>query len=160
MKIYLVRHGEATRFDHSTSDFNRKLTQKGITQSRALAQNLADFSFNPELTLCSEASRTKETCAYLTHVHSLGEVVYLDALYLANLNTLLAIIWKLDHGKDVLLIGHNEGISMLASYFTGEQIIMRTAECVSIQFELDQWSMSSQDTGTIVFRFRPDEGIE
>jgi phosphohistidine phosphatase len=160
MKLYLVRHGDANRFDGSTIDFNRHLTQKGITQSLTLAQNLIDFSFNPELTLCSGAYRTKETCDYLKHVHSLGEVVYLDTLYLADLNRLLNIIWKLDHGKNLLLIAHNEGISMLASYLTGEQIILGTAECISIQFDFYHWNMSSQDTGKIVFRFRPSEGIE
>jgi len=155
MKLHLVRHAKTEPNSSTGKDFDRKLMPKGIIQSNVLGTYLNDKEFKISHTYCSTALRTKETFAILTNFFDTGNVVFLDDLYLADREVYLKMIWKLKHSKDILVIGHNEGISEFAAYLSDTEVLMKTCEYMCIEFKASKWSEVSRGTGEITVDFRP-----
>ena len=60
--------------------------------------------------------------------------------------------------KQLWIIGHNPGISALVTELTGDYIGMTTADIVTIDLAIDQWSDIRPGSGSIV-RHRPGRGV-
>jgi phosphohistidine phosphatase len=155
MKIHLIRHAKTDPTSLSGKDFDRKLLPKGIVQANVLAYYLLDHGVQPEITWCSDAVRTRETLSIIQRKIDPGKIVYSKDLYLADREVLLKKTWELKHGKELMIIGHNDGISSFASYLTDEQLIMKTGEYLCIEFTADLWQETSRGTGKIIANFRP-----
>ncbi len=153
MKLHLVRHANAKSSD-GVLDFNRILSGKGKLQ----AKNLANYLVNKKLpneVWCSSASRTIETLSYIEKSHIFSKKKEMGELYLCSKDVYLKELWQKKTSHDLLIVGHNFGISDLVNYFTGELIVMSTAEYICIDFGGLNLSESSKDTGTIIERFIP-----
>jgi phosphohistidine phosphatase len=75
--------------------------------------------FVPDLTLCSNARRAKETLEGLAGHADTGRVIFLDTLYTEDAAGYLDIIREHgDHGS-VMVIGHNPMMEDLASAVSG-----------------------------------------
>jgi phosphohistidine phosphatase len=155
MKLHLIRHAKTQQQSISGKDFDRKLLPKGINQANVLSNFLALKGVQFELTWCSTAVRTQETFSILRFNNDLGKIVFSDEFYLCDKETLLAKIWDLDHGNDLLIIGHNDGISTFASYLLDDTINLRTSEYLCIEFHTTSWNTVSRGTGVIVDSYRP-----
>jgi len=155
MKIHLIRHAKTSPSTLYVNDFDRKLLPKGVVQANVLGSYLNTKGIKPLSTWCSSAIRTKETLSILQHVNSMGEISLLNDLYLCDREIYLKKIWELNHGKELMIIGHNDGISEFASYLTGESIAMRTSDYYCIEFESKTWNEVSIGTGRIIDHFHP-----
>lgn len=155
MKIHLLRHAKTEIQSISGKDFDRALLPKGIVQANICGSFFQMENTDIQETWCSEAIRTKQTLQIVSKFISCGKIIYSKDLYLADRETLLAKLWKCRHGKDILIVGHNDGISSLASYLTDENIHLKTAGYICISFEADKWKDVSCGTGTILKEFRP-----
>lgn len=155
LKLHLVRHGKTERHAADSTDYNRKLIDRGIRQSIAVGSQLS-FSRNVKV-FCSSAMRTTETLEGIKTIKKLPEAKYLKELYLCSSNDYLNIIWKEKGDDELLFVGHNFGISDLASYLTDENIELRTGEYIVIGFDLDSWEEISKATGSIIYRYRLDD---
>ena len=153
MKLHILRHGKAQVNSTTGKDIDRSLRPKGVKQCAQLNHD----SLNLPDTLdvwCSQAARTRETCALMSLQQ--GQAVdYRLGLYLCSRNQLLQDIWNRSGNEDLLIIGHNFGISELAEYFLEQEIELRTAEFISIDFGESTWEEVSKGLGTISHRFRP-----
>jgi phosphohistidine phosphatase SixA len=74
---------------------------------------------------------------------------------LATREQLLEFIWSIEGNSDILIIGHNDGISSLASYFANEFISLSTAEFVTIDFEVETWKETSEGNGSVLRMCQP-----
>lgn len=155
MKLHLIRHAKTELKKNGSTDFERKLLPKGIVQSNVMALYLNNSEIHIDFTFCSDAVRTKETMQIIMHTVNLGKISYHHELYLCDRETYLSKIWELSHGKDLLIFGHNEGISEFASYLIDDYTELRTCEYICIQFPMNKWSEVSRGTGTVTDRFRP-----
>lgn len=155
MQLHLLRHGKAEPSVQNSADFERNLAPKGILQAQSIATQTWEIQQNDLSIHCSTSNRTRQTASSALILEKQSEIYYSDALYLADLNELRAYLWNLSTSKDVLLIGHNEGISDLASYFTGEFILLNTANWVSISFDIETWEEASRDLGKLTAFIRP-----
>lgn len=155
MQLHLLRHGKAEPSVQKSADFERNLAPKGILQAQSIATQTWEIQQNDLSIHCSTSNRTRQTASSALILEKQSEIYYSDALYLADLNELRAYLWNLSTSKDVLLIGHNEGISDLASYFTGEFILLHTANWVSISFDIETWEEASRDLGKLTAFIRP-----
>ena len=155
MKIHLIRHAKADSSVDSGKDFDRKLSPKGIVQVNVLAHFLHDLKIKPEIIFCSSASRTRETLSIIQHKISLGKISYFEDLYLCDREIFLSKIWELKNHKELLIVGHNDGISALASYLSDEPFMMKTGEYTCIEFKADSWQEVSRGTGRVIAHFRP-----
>ena len=76
--------------------------------------------------------------------------------WLAKLAFYLEKIWESPSANDLVIIGHNFGISRLVEYLTNEPLIMETAQLVSINFNELNRSEISAGTGVISYQYYPD----
>ena len=157
LTLNLIRHAKTQQISPTGKDYDRELLDKGISQSNVLGNYLQAHHLSLGKVLCSSAVRTQQTrsviCQHLTERCNF-EVT--KDLYDAFHSEIMQVIQT--HGtqeKIVTIIGHNEGISQLAGYLTGEPIHLRTSEMISIAIPFESWDYLSEGTATIIFRYRP-----
>lgn len=155
MKLHLIRHAKTEKESNSGKDFDRKLKSSGEQDALELGLYLKSIEFNPLKTLCSTAMRTRQTQDFLSKNVDLGELTFLDELYLAPEEQMREIINTCRTENELLIIGHNDGISELASYLTGQWMSLPTCAYVCIEFFIDEWKEISKDTGMIIDFYRP-----
>jgi len=136
MRLYLLRHGDAEKVSEEGKDFDRGLTELGKKQIERVKKRIENDFSNHEFTVfCSSSQRTRETWEIIAPVVEVEELEFLDDLYLAERTKLLNFIWNVNHPTDdVLIVGHNKGISDLASYLLDERIILPTSGFLVIDF--------------------------
>ena len=153
MKLHILRHAKTNDFSDTSKDIDRKLLPEGIKQATNLRSYFSKIQ-DIETTWCSEARRTRQTCEIVLSETHPKPVFHLD-LYLASKQTILQKLWTFQSKGDLLIIGHNFGISDLINYFTEENIELETGEYVCIEFNCSSWTETSMGTGTILDRYRP-----
>jgi phosphohistidine phosphatase len=156
MKLYLLRHAKTDQHSTTGKDFDRSLLPRGNSQSLLMAKHFINENFIPEKILCSSAKRTKETFQYISDSCREIPVEFLDELYLCDATTYLHYICKESTIENLLIIGHNDGISSLASYLTEEYIHLKTCELVVLEFEVEEWAAVSAGTANVTHRYRPE----
>ncbi len=153
MKLHLIRHAKA-KSPSEVTDFERNLSSKGKEQAEKLTHYLMGKKL-PQEVWCSSAKRTVETLSFIELNHSFSVVRKMNELYLCSKDLYLKELWSTKIENDLLIIGHNFGISDLVNYFTGELVMMDTAEYICIDFGNLLINESSKDTGVIIDRFIP-----
>lgn len=154
MKLHLLRHAKTNQISPTGKDFDRELLPKAYEQCAELKRYLQDHPIAPKHILCSSAVRTRQTLDQIKAFFADVPVTFLDELYLASAGELLKIINELQSPEDILLIGHNEGISELASELSAAFILLKTCGLVSLEFPFESSAMVSKETGVLVGSFR------
>ena len=154
MKLHLLRHAKTNQISPTGKDFDRELLPRAYEQCAELKRYLQDHPIAPKHILCSSAVRTRQTLDQIKALFADVPVTFLDELYLASAGELLKIINALQSPEDVLLIGHNEGISELASELSAGFILLKTCGLVSLEFPFESSAMVSKETGVLVGSFR------
>jgi phosphohistidine phosphatase len=154
MKLHLLRHAKTNQISPTGKDFDRELLPRAYEQCAELKRYLHDHPIAPKHILCSSAVRTRQTLDQIKAFFADVPVTFLDELYLASAGELLKIINELQSPEDILLIGHNEGISELASELSAGFILLKTCGLVSLEFPFESSAMVSKETGVLVGSFR------
>ncbi len=154
MKLHLLRHGKTSQQSDSGRDFDRKLNEKGLVQCEMIGEYLAEKKLDCEV-WCSAAKRTRGTFSNVTKKIELKKVVMRDDFYLCSRKALLEALWQRSGNADLLIIGHNYGISDLATYLTDMRIELRTGGYICIDFNDFRWEEVSRGLGTILNQYRP-----
>lgn len=157
MRLLIQRHAKTDPFSNSGKDFDRKLLKKGINQATELGKFYHENQIDPLHVFSSTAARTRQTALYIQKNHFFtSKIQFLDALYLCERDDLLSFLWSQNHNDEILIIGHNNGISDLATYFLDDYVELKTGEFIQIDFELDSWKETSMGLGKISKRYRPE----
>lgn len=156
MKLHLIRHAKTLQPEINERDFDRHLMEKGKRQAKALSEYLSERSVSFEV-WCSEAVRTRETLAVLEEKSKFSNVTYMNDLYLCSAQTFLEKLWRDNSVEDLIIVGHNFGISDLASYFLEQDIELRTGEYICIDFGNYSRNETSKGLGKLYDRFRYKE---
>lgn len=118
-KLYLLRHARAGWALPGVRDFDRPLEASGIEDAAATGTAMRACGFVPDLTLCSNARRAKETLEGLAGHADTGRVIFLDTLYTEDAAGYLDIIREHGSHGSVMVIGHNPMMEDLASAVSG-----------------------------------------
>ncbi len=140
--LTLYRHAKATRDDPDLDDFDRPLTDRGKRDARRMARWLARELPAIDQVLLSPATRTRQTFRRLRKVAGIRRrnVRRDHALYLAPHTRLAARIRMFGNGRHLLVVGHNDGLSQLASGLTGGQTSeLPTAGVVHLACHVGDW---------------------
>ncbi len=141
-RVILFRHGEAS-FD-TASDFERELTQNGITSVILSAQYLIDASISPQRVVASAAQRAIETTSVLCEAMKLSveKIKYVSSLYSQGADAYISeIIGHSDEIDSVMIVGHNPSLSELANHFSKDGFFhLAPAGFIVVEFETDSWS--------------------
>lgn len=157
MKLFLLRHAKTETESATGEDFDRKLKPKGHEQckllNKYLTENYGSTSFDVH---CSSARRTKATLTDIKEGVSLENVTYSKELYLADRKYLLNYLCQLQPTKnEVLLIGHNSGLSDVVSYLLEDFIQLPTAGFVVLDLNVPSLGEVTQGCATLVEEFYP-----
>ena len=116
--IWLLRHGDAA---DGSPDAERPLTERGEEQSRTAGAAMASLGISLDACLSSPKVRAAETARLACEALGVEPVVELrleggpfDPEELA-----------LEHGEEVLLVGHDPDFSMAVHTSTGAQVRMK-----------------------------------
>jgi phosphohistidine phosphatase len=156
LHLLLLRHGKAVKYQDDTTDVNRHLNKEGTAQVNQVGFILRAQGGNVGQIISSGALRTTETAEIVNHYLGLAKIEFDDDLYLADKSIILHKICSGGKSQRLLYVGHNSGISDLATYLTGKNIDMATSELVTISFDLDDWKLITAHAGRLVERLVPD----
>ena len=152
MIVHLLRHAKTETSSTSGKDYDRKLVAKGHEQCTQL-KNIISVILGAETKVyCSSAQRTRETAKLI--FDSAKPISYFDELYLCGKKRLFDFICEQNSEKEILIIGHNFGVSELASYFIGKQVVMKTGGFMSIEFPDFSIGEISASTGILMSNHR------
>jgi phosphohistidine phosphatase len=164
--LLLMRHASA---GPGGVDRERPLSAEGAAEAARMGPALAGLAargFRPEHALVSPARRARETFEALRGaLASLGAEED-EALYLASAGELLARLQRLpDRAAQVLLIGHNPGLTDLVAWLAGgaEPGARRAARglvpaaCAALRIDAERWSALAPGAAELVALVRPDD---
>ncbi|MEX1191457.1 MAG: histidine phosphatase family protein [Brumimicrobium sp.] len=158
MKLFVLRHAKTERQSSSGKDFDRDINQKGFSQLGLMSNYLKDNYFeNSFRVFCSSAERTRTTFNEIKDNLNYDKVTFHSDIYLPSLQELLLFIWKQNvSNSDILLIGHNDGLSDLCNYISDDNYLLPT--CGLVVFDFPEFSNSNQiseNTGVELDRYYP-----
>jgi len=144
-KLFLMRHSEATSY--ASNDYKRELTEFGKSLVKKKAIILSEFLEKKNLKLehCfySSAKRTSQTFDILIKSMDIKiENNKTRALYLSGIKELKNILKsykkEIETKENLLIIGHNFGISDIASILSGKNIYMDVGDIVVLEIDVKQ----------------------
>jgi len=100
-------------------DFDRSLDTSGVEDAAAIGKAMHEGGYVPELTLCSNALRCRETLENVAGYADTGRVLFLDTLYTEDAAGYLSIIREHGAVDSLLVIGHNPMTEDLALALAG-----------------------------------------
>jgi phosphohistidine phosphatase len=159
-RIYLIRHGKAED-GFNKPDFERELHPKGRKKTEKVARFLLDKNIQPQLIVASMAKRTMETAEVIRGILQLPKAIIQEEknLYLASSNSILDTVYAMDDQiNEVLLVGHNPGISSLSTYLSNQDIDwMTTSSLVAIEIRAKKWDEIDQAKRKMLFYVKPSD---
>jgi phosphohistidine phosphatase len=155
-----MRHAKSDWSGENLSDHDRPLNDRGLRDAPTMARWIVEWTFLPDLILCSSATRTQQTAMMMqSYWKNIGrepaQVLVIEDLYLATANTIFqtiqAVAPRHATASTVLLLAHNPGISHAAAELVGYPIELPTAAVAVLQCEISSWSkpLSSENTKLI-----------
>ena len=130
--LYLLRHAKSSREDRTLADFDRPLAPRGRAAGESLRAYLRLADVDPQVVLCSPATRTRETLESIRPaLGGTSELAFDKKLYGGGPKPLLARLRRLPEGvASAMLIGHNPALQSLALQLTrqgGNKALARMA---------------------------------
>jgi len=167
--LILMRHASA---GPAADDRERPLSAAGQSEALQMGRALAALSasgFRPEWALVSPARRAQETLAGVrSGLPCLAGAETDGALYLASPGRLLSRLQRLpDETAQLLLVGHNPGLSELAQLLAGRAEAdlrlrfargLTPAACAALRIESVHWHELAPGCAELVELLRPDSG--
>ncbi len=126
MKVYFLRHGEADWPGWDRPDDERPLTKKGRKEIKRIAEFLADHEIAPSLILSSPLPRARETAEIAADELDM-QVTEESALAPGFNPDKLADLLRRYGGQDILLVGHEPGLSEGIAALTGGNVKLSKA---------------------------------
>jgi phosphohistidine phosphatase len=134
MELYLLRHGDAQSADAAGGDEQRKLTERGERDTRAIAEALARAGAAPDLILTSPLVRARQSGAILAEVLGVPAEPE-DRLGSGfGLGKLQDLCRERSHER-LLLVGHEPDLSTLVRDLAGARVKLRTSGLARLDLE-------------------------
>lgn len=114
--LFLLRHAKSDWKAEVTSDFERPLMDRGLTDASRMSDWLSQQNNLPSIIVSSPALRAYQTALIFAHglQIALGDINFDKRIYEASVNTLLKIIKQFpETNQSILMVGHNPGVDSL-----------------------------------------------
>lgn len=150
--LLLLRHAKPEDLAPGSSDCDRKLTDAGREQARALGRWLRQKQLKLDSVLCSPAARARETAKLvISSAEQSCAVNFVPAIYESGAETLLQLVSQIDNGASVvLLVGHNPAIAELTALLTNSVKPFSAGTMAKIDFDVPSWTEVSLGNGRLV----------
>ncbi len=162
--LTIFRHAHAEKADEDIGDFERELDKRGRREAKQMAGRLAALGLRPDHLVTSSATRTVQTAHILAHAldFPLARIRHDDRAYLAEAEQLLAIVQHCpDEALHVLLVGHNPGLSVLASRLDAgrDRAELATAATCTLRLPIRRWSDLDWRSGECLHAAAPHDDV-
>ena len=153
-RLTLLRHAKSSWDDPALPDRERPLNERGQRDAPLMGRRLRARGARPSLLITSPAVRALHTARLIAR--ELGyplEFLQREAdLYLASPEDILKVVARQDNSfNDILVCGHNPGLTELANRLTSEDIDnVPTCGVVVIEADLTDWRDLGRQRGTLV----------
>ncbi len=157
--IYLVRHAKSSWDDPDLSDEERPLVEKGVRKTQQVIDYLNAHHITADLMLSSPAVRAFETAMLFAKgirypaekITVMPEIYHFDSAYI-----LRALQGLTDDIQSVMIIGHNPGITQLASSLMEKDLEwLSTSAIAGIDIHTDQWDRILDSKRSVRFILHP-----
>jgi len=143
-RLTIVRHAKSSWDNSSTPDADRPLSARGERDAPVMGARLAGRGSRPSLILTSPADRAISTARILARALSYPQEFLQSErdLYLAGTADLLQVIARQDSRcSDLMLVGHNPGLTDLANRLVGDYWLdnLPTAGVVALDCDTEDW---------------------
>lgn len=146
-QIILMRHAKAEKGNLQKSDFERNLTDSGISAAKIIGAEMNKLQIIPKLIFCSSAARTRQTAEnLLSKLDKKIEIIFKDELYFGELDNTVKQIKALNKDiNSIMIIGHNPLIQELFKYFDfqSSDVVFKTANLGILDCEIATWNQLS-----------------
>ncbi len=143
-QLTLLRHAKSSWEETARKDRNRPLNERGERDAPLMGRRLRERGVRPTLIVTSPAVRALRTAQIIAREIGYPEEFLQreEDLYLATPNQVVAVIARQDSSfRDVIVCGHNPGLTELANRLTGAGIDnVPTTGLVVIELNLSQWA--------------------
>ncbi|MFM7311065.1 MAG: SixA phosphatase family protein [Flavobacteriales bacterium] len=151
--IHLVRHAKSDWNFPGLLDRDRPLNARGRKNAPDMAMRFLERFEPVDVVLCSDALRTQETMNYFLDAGCFHrEMVQLKSeLYHASADVMEGALRSADDAcHRIMLFGHNNGISDLASRWTNASMHMSTCAIASFEVFVEEWQGLGSSTARLI----------
>ncbi len=166
--LYIMRHAKSSWTALELDDFDRVLNKRGRANAKAMADWMIGEGYSADLTLCSDARRTRETFEILSgNGFVSSETRFENKLYLATPRTIFTMIKAVkSEVSSLMIIAHNPGLQILATEllcnihnvmevpYAGN---LPTAAFVHLRFHIDSFGEIDVHSGTLEHYMTPKQ---
>lgn len=138
MKASFLRHGHAVDFftGKVTDDSLRPLSEEGKKQIDVSIDLLKKLGFSPSKIISSPYKRAIETATIAAKSFGLDKIFQYPELAGQDADSALSVSLNFSQGKDILIVGHQPLLKIMAEKLTGENAIeMPTGGFALIEIE-------------------------
>ncbi len=156
--LYLIRHAKSDWSDENKSDFERGLNKRGEKAILTMANVLKEKKIMPDIILSSAAKRAKLTAKGLAkEIEYSGKIKYIDALYMAEPETIQELIKDINNTVNTLfIVGHNPETTELSNMLINDYIDnVPTLGIVALKLPIDDWKAFKIEEGKMQFFIYP-----
>ncbi|MDP2176548.1 MAG: histidine phosphatase family protein [Bacteroidota bacterium] len=119
--LIFLRHAKTEHLYDAPNDFGRNLTENGRRTAQKVSEIFSENKIQPDVILCSTANRTRQTLdIFLQNNDCKPDILMLENLYLASASDIYSIIQSYKKYNAIMVIGHNDGLSLLASMLSAK----------------------------------------
>ena len=147
--LFLVRHAKSSWDDPALPDKDRPLDERGKRDAPKMSKRLAKRGVKPDLILSSPARRALKTAQIIAKALNFKRknIEVSDRLYAAPVNDQLKLIHELGDGlEQVMLVGHDPGLTELAHRLADDITHMPTCAVAEFAFNTKSWSRIGKRT--------------
>ncbi|XBI80648.1 hypothetical protein VPH35_089754 [Triticum aestivum] len=157
-RLILLRHGDSAVGERFTRDHDRPLSKAGRADAISVSDKFHQMGWIPELILCSDATRTKETLQIMQeHVQGLSQALvhFIPSFYsIAAMDGQTAehlqkaiCEYSTDEILTVMCMGHNKGWEEAASMFSGDSVVLKTCNAALLEAAGKSWVEAFSQAG-------------
>ena len=169
-RLLLLRHAKTEPAGAGVDDHERALMARGREDAPRLGRYIHKCGYDPELILSSTSVRTMQTVELVTEeLPGVARVDYLEALYLAEPDVILAMIRLVpDKMNSLMVVGHNPGLEQIATLLAREPVKRKerdrfdlleekfpTAALAVLDFDVERWRDIEPGEGALKDFVRP-----
>lgn len=159
-QLILLRHAKSSWNDPALADFERPLNKRGRQNAPLIGRRLADRQCFPQRIISSPARRAGKTARLIAEELDYDKhcIDYEPHIYEADAMDLLDLVHSLDDAlSEVMLVGHNPGLTDLANLLSVDVIVnLVTCGVVCMTFPVKSWQEINFHSGTVRFCDQPD----
>jgi len=150
-KLLLIRHAKSSWLDHTLTDFERPLNDRGRMYAPMMGELLARQGAKPDIIYSSPANRALATARIIAEKlnYPLDDIIVKEKIYEGHHHDLMQLINALDDKYEyAVFFGHNPAFTFLAEQLTHQEIgNIPTCGVYGISFKWDKWSKIREGDG-------------